>query len=153
MARFAILVYELVAYAVFFGTFLYAIWFGSTLDRPANGAAAPLSQRLLINAVLLAAFALQHSIMARQGFKRAWTKIVPKPAERSTFVLMASLVLLALIRFWQPVLNPIWTVENAAAAVLHALFWVGWATVFVSTFLIDHFDLFGKLTEAKTAGT
>ena len=82
--------------------------------------------------------------MARQGFKRAWTKVIPEPAERSTYVLLASLALLLLIRLWQPLLSPIWTVENPAGrTVLHGLFWLGWGIVLATTFLIDHFELFG----------
>lgn len=144
MKRIVIPIYGLACYLVFLATFLYAIWFVYTLDRPAEGAIRPLTERLLINAGLLSVFALQHSIMARQWFKRAWTKVIPEPAERSTYVLMASLALLLLIRAWQPVLHPIWTVDNPAGrAVLQGLFWAGWATVLATTFLIDHFELFG----------
>lgn len=137
-----VLAYGVVSYCIFFATFLYAIWFVYTLDQVA--AKGPLLESILIDAVLLGIFALQHSIMARQWFKRAWTKIVPRAAERSTYVLMASLALLAVIRFWQPVVMPVWTVEAPAGrAVLQVLFWAGWGTVLVGTFLIDHFDLFG----------
>jgi len=144
MKRVVILIYGLVCYVVFFATFLYAIWFVYTLDKPAGGATRPLLERLLINAGLLSVFALQHSVMARQGFKRVWTRVIPEPAERSTYVLLASLALLLLIRFWQPLLSPIWTVENPVGrSVLHGLFWLGWGIVLVTTFLIDHFELFG----------
>src|SRR5438445_5731326 len=102
MKRILILGYGACCYAIFLGTFLYAIWFVYTLDRPADGNTRSLAERLLINAALLAVFALQHSIMARQGFKRAWTRVIPKAAERSTYVLLASLALLLVIRFWQP---------------------------------------------------
>src|SRR5262249_16970111 len=105
---------------------------------------APLASALLINAALLGAFAVQHSVMARQGFKRVWTEIIPRPLERSTYVLMASLVLLAVVEFWQPLPGTIWTVQNAVAgAVLNALFWFGWALVLTWRLLVDHFDLFG----------
>jgi protein-S-isoprenylcysteine O-methyltransferase Ste14 len=144
MKRYAILVYGLVCYAVFFATFLYAIWFVFTMDTASSDLTRPLSARVLIDAVLLSLFALQHSIMARQTFKRAWTRIVPVAAERSTYVLFASLVLLLLIRFWQPLLGPVWKVENPLGiTALRTLFILGWVTVLISTFLIDHFELFG----------
>jgi methanethiol S-methyltransferase len=144
MMRVLILGYGAICYMIFLATFLYAIWFVYTLDRPVDGSARSLTERLLINAVLLTVFALQHSIMARQWFKRAWTKVIPKAAERSTYVLLASLALLLVIRYWQPLLAPVWSVENALGkAVLEVLFWAGWGTVLVTTFLIDHFELFG----------
>ena len=142
MGRALALLYGTVCYFIFFGTFLYAIWFVWTMDRPQEG--GPLTNALLINTGLLLLFAVQHSVMARQGFKRAWTKIVPQPVERSTYVLAASVALLALITFWQPMTTVIWEVEAPAAQmVLHVLFGLGWVTVLVSTFLIDHFELFG----------
>jgi protein-S-isoprenylcysteine O-methyltransferase Ste14 len=144
MRRYVILAYGLVCYAIFFGTFLYAIWFVFEMDATPREPVGPLTKRILIDAGLLALFALQHSIMARQSFKKAWTRIVPDVAERSTYVLFASLALLALIRFWQPLLGPIWKVENhVGILVLHGLFAVGWLIVLISTFLIDHFELFG----------
>lgn len=144
MKRYAILVYGLVCYAVFFATFLYAIWFVFNMDATPVYATPPLWERLLIDAGLLSLFALQHSIMARQSFKRAWTRIIPVAAERSTYVLFASFALLLLIRFWQPLLGPVWRVENPLGiAALRVLFFLGWGTVLISTFLIDHFDLFG----------
>ncbi len=144
MKRVVILIYGLACYLVFFATFLYAIWFVYTMDQPAGVATRPLLERLLINAGLLSIFALQHSVMARQGFKRVWTRVIPEAAERSTYVLLASLALLLLIRFWQPLLSPIWTVENPVGrSILRGLFWLGWGIVFVTTFLIDHFELFG----------
>lgn len=136
------LVYGVVCYLIFFGTFLYAIWFVWRLDvgRPA----APWPRSLLINSGLLALFAVQHSVMARQWFKRRWTQLVPTPVERSTYVLLASAVLLVLIRNWQAMPGPIWTVENAAGRLLlDGLFGLGWLIVLACTFLIDHFDLFG----------
>lgn len=139
-----ILTYGVLCYLIFFGTFLYAIWFVYTLDDPVGAVTRTRTERLLINAGLLTIFALQHSIMARPWFKRAWTKIIPKEAERSTYVILASLALLLLIRFWQPLTRQIWTVENdVGKIVLQGLFWFGWATVLITTFLIDHFDLFG----------
>ena len=144
MKRFAILVYGLVCYVIFLATFLYAIWFVYTMDAAPQGGLRPRTDRLLIDAGLLALFALQHSIMARQFFKKAWTRLIPPPAERSTYVLFASLALLLLIRFWQPLPRAIWTVQNPIGIqVLHVLFAVGWATVLVGTLLIDHAELFG----------
>jgi len=144
MKRTLVLVYGVAAYLVFFGTFLYAIWFVYKMDDLNAGASASRFERLAIDALLLSVFALQHSIMARQWFKRAWTKVVPKEAERSTYVLFASLALLLLITFWRPLLTTIWRVENpAGVAVLRGMFALGWLLVLTSTFLIDHFDLFG----------
>jgi protein-S-isoprenylcysteine O-methyltransferase Ste14 len=144
MKRYVILVYGLVCYAAFLATFLYAIWFVFTMDAAPSGLLRPLSARVLIDALLLSVFALQHSIMARQWFKRAWTRVVPAAAERSTYVLFSSFALLLLIRFWQPLLGPVWRVENPMGIMtLRVLFFVGWGTVLVSTFLIDHFELFG----------
>jgi methanethiol S-methyltransferase len=144
MKRFVILVYGLVCYAIFLATFLYSIWFVFTMDATPSGIVRPRTDRLLIDAGLLAAFALQHSIMARQFFKKAWTRLIPAPAERSTYVLFASLVLLLVIRFWQPLLGAIWTVRNPVGIkALQGLFFLGWGMVLISTFLIDHFELFG----------
>lgn len=138
------LLYGVVCYLVFFGTFLYAIWFVWRLDAPRQFGAAPWPRSLLINTGLLALFAVQHSLMARQWFKRRWTRLVPSPVERSTYVLVASGVLLLLFHNWQAMPRPIWMVENAAGRfILHGLFGLGWVIVLVSTFLIDHFDLFG----------
>lgn len=144
MKRLVILVYGLVCYLLFLGTFLYAIWFVYTMDATPAGIVRPRTERLLIDAGLLALFALQHSIMARQFFKKAWTRLIPAPAERSTYVLFASLALLLLFRFWQPLLGAIWTVSNPIGIqALHVLFALGWITVLIGTFLIDHFELFG----------
>ncbi len=142
MGKTLALLYGILSYLVFFGTFLYAFWFLWSMD--AGRPASPLTRALLINAGLLGLFAVQHSVMARQWFKNAWTKIVPPPMERSTYVLFASLLLLALIRFWQPLPTVIWEVENTPGRfLLRALFVLGWLLVLVSTFLIDHFELFG----------
>jgi methanethiol S-methyltransferase len=144
MKKYAILVYGLVCYAIFFATFLYAIWFVFNMDATPSHVTPPLPERLLIDAGLLTLFALQHSIMARQFFKSAWTAIIPAAAERSTYVLFASFALLLLIRFWQPLLGLVWRVENPMGIMtLHILFFVGWGIVLISTFLIDHFELFG----------
>ncbi len=127
---------------MFLAVFLLAIWFVWEID--AMSPRLPWFSGLLIDAGLLGAFAVQHSVMARQGFKRAWTRVVPREAERSTYVLFASLVLLAVIVFWQPLPGVVWHVQAASAVMaLDALFWIGWLLVLASTFLIDHFDLFG----------
>lgn len=135
-------VYGILCYIFFLFVFLRAIWFVWTMD--ARVPQSPLSRALLINAILLGSFAVQHSGMARQGFKRAWTRLVPPLLERSTYVLMASLVLLTVVEFWQPLPGVVWTVHNPpAVTLLHALFWSGWLLLFTCTVLIDHFDLFG----------
>jgi methanethiol S-methyltransferase len=140
-------VYGLVCYGVFFVTILYAIGFVGNLIVPKSIDSAPiipLGQAALVDIGLLGFFGLQHSGMARQEFKARWTRIVPKPIERSTYVLFSSLCLLTLFYFWQPLGIPIWNVENSLARrLVYGLFGLGWLTVFASTFLIDHFDLFG----------
>jgi len=104
----------------------------------------PTGTAIAVDLLLLGLFAVQHSVMARPGFKRLWTRIVPAEAERSTYVLFSSLALIALFAFWQPLGGIIWQVENPVGrALLHAGFALGWLTVLVSTFLINHFDLFG----------
>ncbi len=139
--------YGVVCYAVFFLSFLYAIGFVGDLVVPKSidsGSESSLGQSLIINVILLGLFAVQHTIMARPGFKQWWTKIVPVQVERSTFVLAASLLLLLLYWWWSPMPYVIWSVEYPAGkALLLGLFWLGWLTVLLSTFIIDHFDLFG----------
>jgi protein-S-isoprenylcysteine O-methyltransferase Ste14 len=148
MARILGALYSLLVYVVFLGTFLYAIGFVEnalvpvSIDAPNGGPVSATA--LLVNAVLLSVFAVQHSVMARPAFKRAWTKIVPSSAERSTFVLFASAALILLYWQWRPMTTPVWTVaQPAAAGLLVALSLAGWTVVLVSTFLISHFELFG----------
>src|SRR6516165_9636122 len=117
--------YGVLCYVFLLGVFLRAIWFVWTMDS--LGPQSPLSRALLIDASLLGLFAVQHSGMARQGFKRTWTKVVPPLLERSTYALVASLVLLAVVQFWRPLPGVIWTVRNPfAVMLLQVLFWFGW---------------------------
>lgn len=145
--RIAVLLYGVVSYAVFFGTFLYAIGFIGNFFVPKSidgEPEIPFGKALLINGALLGLFALQHSVMARPAFKRWWTKLVPAAVERSTYVLFSSLALILLFANWQPLGGMIWNVEDVVGRiVLYALFGLGWALVLYATFLINHFDLFG----------
>jgi methanethiol S-methyltransferase len=148
MARGFYLLFGAAAYLIFLGTFLYLIafvgalpWAPRTIDAPV-GLAGPAA--FAIDLGLVALFGVQHSLMARAGFKAAWTRIVPTPIERSTYVLFASLALIAMFLFWQPLPGAVWQVESEAGRmVLWALFAAGWAIVLVSTLLISHFELFG----------
>lgn len=147
MKRVAIFAYGALCYAVFLGTFLYVIGFVGNFLVPKSIDSEPLlpfGRALAIDLALLAIFAVQHSLMARPFFKRWITRYIPAEAERSTYVLAASLALILLVRFWQPLGGSVWEVEHpGAVAVLYGLFAMGWLLVLVSTFLINHFDLFG----------
>ena len=147
MNRLAALAYGIVCYAIFFGTFLYAAGFLANVGVPRSidsGEPGSVLTAVLVNVALLGIFGLQHSIMARIGFKRWITRFVPKPVERSTYVLASSLALILLFAAWQPIPTPILQAKSELSrAIATGLFGVGLATVLYATFLIDHFDLFG----------
>jgi protein-S-isoprenylcysteine O-methyltransferase Ste14 len=147
MGRLLGLLYGIICYLVFFATFLYAIAFVGGLGVPVSldsDPTEPFGEALLINAILLGIFALQHSVMARPAFKRWWTRFVPAAVERSTYVLFASVALILLFWQWRPLGGTVWHVDNEIArAALWTVFAAGWAMVLVGTFLISHFDLFG----------
>ncbi len=147
MKKNLIFLYGIIAYILFVGNFFYAVGFMSGIIVPRHIDSAPQSSllfSLLVDAGLLAIFALQHSIMARPAFKRWWTKIIPEPMERSTYVLLSSLCLMLLFWQWQPIGGIIWQVNGEVTKLLiQALCLLGFAIVFVSTLLINHFDLFG----------
>lgn len=145
--KFIAFLYGLVAYFAFFGTILYAIGFVMGLVVPKTidtGPASSTTQALVVDLLLMSLFAVQHSVMARRQFKEWWTQYVPKSVERSTYVLLASLTLMLLFWQWQPVPAIVWQVEDPGVAVaIAAVSLVGWVIVFTSTFLINHFELFG----------
>ncbi|MBL6617236.1 MAG: isoprenylcysteine carboxylmethyltransferase family protein [Reyranella sp.] len=148
MAGIASVLYGGAVYLFFFVTFLYSIAFVGNLPMVPktidSGSEGPLIPALAINTLLLGIFAIQHSVMARPAFKRWWTRFVPQAVERTTYVLLASLALAALLAHWRPILAPVWTVTNPAGVLaLQAVFWLGWFVVLLSTFLINHFELFG----------
>ena len=146
MTRLAAFLYGLVCYAISFATLLYSCGFVGNFVVPRSIDSDPIiswDNALLIDAALLGIFGIQHSVMARQGFKHWWTQLIPQPIERSTYVLFSSLCLIALFYFWQPIGGVIWTVTNPTAfVILYALFGLGWLLVITTTFLINHFDLF-----------
>lgn len=145
--RVATFIYGAFCYLLFFGTFLYATGFIGNIIVPKSidsGRSGPLGEALLINAGLLALFAIQHSVMARPGFKKIWTRFVPQTIERSTYVLLSSLAMLLLFWQWRPMGGLVWNVENQTLRMtIHGLCITGWAIVFLSTWMINHFDLFG----------
>ena len=147
MGRFTAFLYGLAAYVVFFFTFLYAIGFVTGLVVPKtidSGTVVPLVEALIVNILLMSVFAVQHSVMARPQFKRWWTQFVPKSVERSTYVLLASLALVLLFWQWRPIPAVVWQVADPTAAqAVMVLSFVGWLLVLTSTFMINHFELFG----------
>lgn len=146
MSRVAAILYAVIAYVMFLGTFLYAIAFVGNLGAPHSidvGLSAPLRTALVIDVVLLGIFAIQHSLMARPFFKRWWTKFVPPSVERTTYVLFANLALILLYWQWRPITMGVWNVTGLGATLLWVVFWAGWLTVLLSTFMISHFELFG----------
>jgi len=146
-SRIAAFVYGVVCYLAFFATFLYAIGFMGNFGVPKtmdSGPESPFLTALLINSLLLGVFAVQHSVMARPWFKKTWTRLVPPVVERSSYVLFSSVALMLLFALWQPMGGVIWNVENSAGrALLYGTYAFGLLTVLVTTFLINHFDLFG----------
>jgi len=151
MSRTLSLLFAIICYAIFFATFLYLIgfvgdlsFFTKTVDRPPTSM-APIAAAV-IDVALIAIFGLQHSVMARPAFKRAWTRIVSPAVERSVYVLFASIALIILFEFWQPIDKIVWAVRpdlRWLSDILWALFWAGFGIVLISTFLINHFELFG----------
>ena len=146
-SRILFFAYGVASYAIFFGTYVYALGFVTGIGTPTSldsGNPAPLGPALAINLALLGLFAVQHSVMARPGFKKWWTRFVPEPIERSTYVLASSVCMILLYAFWQPTGPVLWDLGGTApGAALTAFSFAGFLTVLVTTFLINHFDLFG----------
>jgi protein-S-isoprenylcysteine O-methyltransferase Ste14 len=147
MKKIFAVIYGVSAYLFFLGTFIYAIGFAGNIGVPKgidDGKVSPLPVAIGINVLLLAVFALQHSVMARQGFKRMWTRVVPHSVERSTYVVAATLVLALLLWQWRPMPGIVWDLRGTVGAtILSVLFVVGWMLLLASTFLVNHFELFG----------
>lgn len=147
MTRGIYVIFGLIAYLIFFATFLYLVGFVGnlphvplTLDR---GPETTIPVALVTDMLLIAVFGVQHSVMARPAFKRSWTRIVPPPIERSVYVLITSLVLMLMFAFWRPMPGVVWQAEGALAWLLWGLFGRGWGIVLISTYLLSHWELFG----------
>jgi len=154
IGRVAALIYGIASYLAFVCSLLYAVAFIGNYFVPKSidvGSADGLAQSALINVALLGLFAVQHSVMARPAFKRWWTTIVPVSCERSTYVLVSSLLLILVFWQWRPIVTTIWHVEGLPAALLTVICWVGWLTALASSYMIDHLDLFG-LRQVFAAG-
>jgi protein-S-isoprenylcysteine O-methyltransferase Ste14 len=146
IGRVAPFIYGIASYLVFLCSINYAVFFIGNYLVPKSidvGPESGLAQSILIDIVLLGMFALQHSIMARPAFKRWWTTIIPASCERSTYVLISSLLLILIFWQWRPIVTTIWVVEGWPAAMLTVISWIGWLTALTSTYMIDHFELFG----------
>lgn len=148
MGRITIMAVSLACYAAFFASFVYLVgWVGGFDFMPTHvdkGASAAPFIAALVDIGLIALFGLQHSIMARPGFKAAWTKVIPPALERSIYCLLTALALFILFRFWLPIEGTVWSIQNdAARTVIWGLFWLGWGILFISTWLLNHFELFG----------
>lgn len=146
--RLLIMLYAITSYAVFLGSFVWAVGFVGnynylTAKSIDVGVSSAVTEAVVVDVLLLALFAIQHSVMARPAFKRALTRIIPAAAERSTYVLLSSLVLLLLFWQWRPIPMPLWHVEGLAAQLLTGIHWLGWLVALSSTYMIDHFGLFG----------
>lgn len=147
MSRTLTLLFGLISYALAMAAIVYGVgfignfWVPKSID---SGAVGPALMSVVINLALLGLFAIQHSVMARSSFKSAWTKIVPEPIERSTYVLFSALALILLYAFWQPIPGDVWRVENdLGVLVLHAVYFLGWGIFVASTFILNHGELFG----------
>jgi methanethiol S-methyltransferase len=146
LPRLLILFYAIVSYAIFLVSSLYAIGFVGNYLVPKSidiGGRTNLPEAIGVDLLLLGIFAVQHSIMARPAFKQWWAKNFPVACQRSTYVLLSSLILLLLFWQWRPVPTPVWRIDGIAAWLLIGVYWLGWGIVFASTFMIDHFDLSG----------
>ena len=146
IGRVVALIYGATSYLVFVVSFAYTMAFIGNYWVPKSidvGPESGLAPSILINVALLGAFAIPHSVMARPAFKRWWTTIVPESCERSTYVLVSSLLLVLVLWQWRPITTTIWRAEGVPAAILTAIFWIGWLIALTSTYLIDHFELFG----------
>ncbi len=146
LGRLLILFYAMVSYAVFLVSFLWAVGFVGNYLVPKSidvGGPTDLSEAVVVDLLLLGIFAIQHSIMARRAFKQWWGKNFPVAYQRSTYVLLSSLILLLLFWQWRPIPIPVWQIDGIGASLLIGVYWLGWSIVFASTFMIDHFDLSG----------